>query len=149
LLPLIDNENRYFVLRQKLLAQPTAKQTQVDQSAARVSLVNHDPNVGNVNQKNERTMPMAVIETNQKFISNLFIHCKHEARLNGMARDIHVIHDSFFKDTPTAAIRLIVGHRNNPNIELELSQKCPSLRLLKDPSSKPKSKPNEARPTTE
>ncbi|CAF4815501.1 unnamed protein product [Rotaria sp. Silwood2] len=35
LLPLIDNENRYFVLRQKLLAQPTAKQTQVDQSAAR------------------------------------------------------------------------------------------------------------------
>ena len=134
LLSWIDDENQYVILRQKLFPQPTAKQTQVTQNAARVTMVNCDSYHQIIGQNPlERKIPMAFIEKHHKFLHNLFIHCKHEARLDGIAREIHTIHDSFFKNTPSAIIRLIVGHRNNLNTERELSRKRPSSSLLKDP----------------
>lgn len=55
----------------------------------------------------------------------MFVHCTHEARFFGLGRDIHVIHDSLFKNTPNEDIRLIVGHRNQSNLEFELADKRP------------------------
>lgn len=64
----------------------------------------------------------------------MFVHCTHEARFFGLGRDIHVIHDSLFKNTPNADIRLIVGHRNQANLEFELADKRPRpASILYDP----------------
>lgn len=65
----------------------------------------------------------------------LFYHCTHEARLAGLRREIHGIHQQFFNHTPNQDIRLIIGHRNNPNLEYELAQKRPRpICLIDDPS---------------
>jgi hypothetical protein len=74
---------------------------------------------------------------NNKFINTLFVHCKHEARLAGVKRHVHEIHDNIFKSTSFADIRLIVGNRNNPDMDYELTRKRPPSYLLKD---KPKKK---------
>ncbi|CAM4819703.1 unnamed protein product [Rotaria magnacalcarata] len=130
LLPLISDESQFFVLRQKLSSQPTAKQTQVVLSATTVDFINHLQSVG---PKHTTTMKTIVKRKDNKFKQNLFVHFTHEARLKGLAREIHMIHDSYFKNTIHGEIRLVVGYRNNPNIEFELSRKRPSSSLLKDP----------------
>jgi hypothetical protein len=127
LLPLINDENQFFLLRQKLLGQPTAKQTQVALSAASVDIIH-----------NTQITQTIVQRKDNKFKTNLFVHCTHEARLKGLAREIHTIHDSCFKNTHRGNIRLIVGYRNNPNIEYVLARKRPSSSLIKDPSKKSK-----------
>ena len=139
ILPVIDDEDQFFICRRKLLAQPTAKQTQVAKSATTVRAINneqsHAPHkVGQIEATRERPRAtMKEIQQNKdKFEKNIFIHCKHEARLEGLKRYIHEIHDSFFKNTPHGEIRLIVGNRNNPNMEYELTRKRPRSSLLKD-----------------
>ncbi|CAF4129464.1 unnamed protein product, partial [Rotaria sordida] len=52
-------------------------------------------------------------------------------RLEGVKRHIHEIHDDIFKNTNQVEKRLIVDHRNNPNIESELTRKRPPSSLLK------------------
>jgi hypothetical protein len=129
-LPLIDNENDYLLFRQKLLAQPTVKQTQVAESAATVVFVH-----------NENGEKQVLIKRDyEKFKKNLFVHCTYEKRLKNLAHEIHTIHDSYFKNTDQGAIRLVVGYRNNPNIEFELSRKRPPTSILKDPSKKKSNK---------
>jgi len=135
LLPLINDENQFFLLRQKLLGQPTAKQTQVAISAASVDITRTTQNIG---QSTTQIIQATVQRKDNKFKNNLFVHCTHEARLKGLAREIHTIHDSYFKNTHRGNIRLIVGYRNNPNMEYELARKRPSSSLLKDPSKKSK-----------
>jgi len=134
LLPLIANENQFFLLRQKLLTQPTAKQTQVAQSAAAVDIITTDLNVLNVGQTQSRTLQITINRKDNKFKNRLFVHCTHEAQLGGLAREIHTIHDTYFKGTPHGDIRLIVGYRNNHNTEYELAHKRPLASLLMDPS---------------
>ncbi|CAF2875228.1 unnamed protein product [Rotaria sp. Silwood2] len=90
----------------------------------------------NVTQRNTQLMEATVTRKSNKFKSNLFVHVTHAARLKGLAREIHVIHDSHFKNTMYGDIRLVVGYRNNPNIEFELSRKRLSSSLLKDPLTK-------------
>ncbi|CAF4098144.1 unnamed protein product, partial [Rotaria sordida] len=139
ILPVITDESQFLALRQKLLNQPTAKQTQLVISAATVQLTQHTQNV---TQPNTNTMEATIQRNNEKFKNNIFLHVKHEGRLKGLAREIHMIHDSHFKNTSHGDIRLVVGCRNNPNIEFELSRKRPSSSVLKDPLAK-KRKPNE------
>ena len=124
ILPLIDNEEQFFILRQKLLAQPSVKQIVIDKSAATVDTIVKGQHV----HKDEE----ATDNTNNKFYKKIFIHCLHEGRFQGLQRQIHEIHDSFFKTTAYGDIRLVVGHRNNPNIEFELTRKRPSSSLLKN-----------------
>ncbi|CAF4171520.1 unnamed protein product, partial [Rotaria sordida] len=135
ILSMITNESQFFALREKLSNQPTAKQTQVAMSAATVDLLQ---STQNVTQRNTNNMEATIKRKNDKFKNNLFIHVTHEARLKGLAREIHIIHDNHFKNTDYGEIRLIVGFRNNPNIEFELSRKRPSSSVLKDPLRKSK-----------
>ncbi|CAF4192638.1 unnamed protein product [Rotaria sp. Silwood2] len=132
ILPLIDNEEQYVILRKNLLAQPSIKQILIDKSAATVENIIQDQNIqgyeGTTNEKYN------------KFRNKLFIHCLHEGRFRDIQRQIHEIHDSFFKNTFYQDIRLIVGHRNNPNIEFELTRKRPSSWLLKNEPQQKKTK---------
>ncbi|CAF4216325.1 unnamed protein product [Rotaria sordida] len=102
-------------------------------SAAAVDLLQ---STQNVTQRNINNMEATIKRKNDKFKNNLFIHVTHEARLKGLAREIHMIHDSHFKNTDYGEIRLVVGFRNNPNIEFELSRKRPLSSVLKDPLRK-------------
>ena len=134
---MIDNEQEFFILREKLLAQPSIKQIVMTKSAAAVEIIT------NV-KKDQQTTTKPIMEItvkrkqNDKFQNTIFIHCVHEARLEGLQRHIHEIHDSFFKNTDHRNIRLVIGHRNNPNMDFELSHKRPRSSFLKDPSTKSK-----------
>ncbi|CAF1285193.1 unnamed protein product [Rotaria sp. Silwood1] len=138
ILPMITNENEFLALREKLLNQPTAKQTQVVTNAAAVELTQRTQNVA---QQNANNMEATVKRKNDKFKNNIFVHVTYEGRFKGLAREIHMVHDSHFKNTDYEEKRLIVGFRNNPNIEFELSRKRPALSVLEDPLAK-KRKPN-------
>ena len=133
LLQLIENERQFFLLRQKLLGQPTAKQTQVAYSATSVGVTVVDPGV---EPTQTRRTNATVQRQNNKFERTLFVRRRHKARLDGLKPHIHAIHNSSFVNTPNADIRLVVGPRNNPNTEFELSRKRPSSALLKGPSKK-------------
>jgi hypothetical protein len=141
ILPLLGDENEFHIRRQKLLAQPTAKQTQVAKNATTVRIINNEQSIAQqkvgqtetTRQRSTATMT-EVQRNNDKFKNNIFIHCKHEARLAGLKKYIHEIHDGLFKNTPHGDIRLIVGNRNNPNMEYELSRKRPHSSFLKGPS---------------
>jgi hypothetical protein len=137
ILSLIDNEQQFFLLRDKILAQPSIKQAIVKKSAAAVDRIT------NV-QNNRQTTTASIMDItvkrqeNDKFNNTIFIHCVHEERLKGLQRRLHEIHDSFFKNTDHRNIRLVIGHRNNPNIEFELARKRPRSSLLEDPLKKSK-----------
>ncbi|CAF4058846.1 unnamed protein product [Adineta steineri] len=135
-LPLIDNEQEFYRLRENLSAQPSIKQEIVKKNAATVEITTKK-------QANQETTTQ-IMETrvkrknDDKFKNTIFIHCIHEARLEGVKRHIHEIHDSYFKSTDHGNIRLVVGHRNNPNLDFELTNKRPRSTLLKDPTKKSK-----------
>ncbi|CAF4199101.1 unnamed protein product [Adineta steineri] len=134
LLPLIANEQEFFVLREKLFAQPSIKQILMTKSANTVEIIS------NVRQNGQTTIAITKVTVNRKnidkFINNIFIHCVHESRFHGLQQHIHEIHDSFFKNTDYRNIRLIVGHRTNPKLNFQLSRKRPRASLLKDPLKK-------------
>ncbi len=127
LLPFINDEDNFLLLRQKILAQPTAKQAEVAISAASVDIVH--------NQKNG-VMETSIKRNKDKFQNNLFVHYTYEKRLKGLVREIHAIHDSLFQNTIHGTVRLIVGNRNNPNIVYELARKRPSSSFINYPSKK-------------
>ncbi len=105
ILLLIDNEQKFFILRQKWLAQPSVKQAIVTKSAATVDIIT------NVENNRQTTTPIMATtvkrKDNHKFENTIFIHCVHEARLQGLQRQIHEIQDSFFKNTDYGNIRLL------------------------------------------
>ncbi|CAF3751880.1 unnamed protein product [Rotaria sp. Silwood1] len=140
ILPLIENEEQFFIIREKLLAQPSIQQIIVSKRAATVNTILHDQHI----EEERRTTR----DKDNKFKNKIFIHCTHEARLEGLKRYIHEIHDDIFKKTDCGDIRLIVGHRNNPNIEFELTRKRPNSSLLKEIPPDKKQKPNEPPATT-
>ena len=91
------------------------------------------------NASTARAMTPKISEEQEKSRTKrpMFMHFTHEAQFFGLKRDIHTIHDSFFKNTPNEDIRLIVGHRNNYNLEFELAQKRPRpASILYDPSTR-------------
>ena len=126
------------MLRKQLRAQPTIEQAIISKRVATV--MNHTtiPCPTTIPLNNNQV----VIEKQRKLDDTFFIHCTHEARLGALKRDIHEIHNSLFSQTPNANTRLIVGHRNNPNLEFELSQKRPSSSLLKNVPNKSKYETN-------
>ncbi|CAM4916398.1 unnamed protein product [Rotaria socialis] len=143
ILPLIENQEQFVILRKKLLEYPSVKQILVDKSAATVDNIiiirdqygqNDDEETTNNNKDN-------------KFQKKIFIHSLYEGRFRHIQREIHEIHDSFFKNTIYQDIRLIVGHRNNPNIEYELTTKRPCSSLLKNQPLQKKQKVNEPNTT--
>ncbi|CAF4380022.1 unnamed protein product, partial [Adineta steineri] len=86
LLPLIANEQEFFVLREKLFAQPSIKQILMTKSANAVEIIS------NVQQNGQTTIPITKIivkrKNTDKFINNIFIHCVHESRFHGLQRHI-------------------------------------------------------------
>ncbi|CAF4263437.1 unnamed protein product, partial [Rotaria magnacalcarata] len=123
-LPLIDDENKFFQLRQKLLGQPTPRQSQVALSAATADIDN-DPIANETKQSNESTT-----KVDQKTIKNyeekLFLHYTHEKRFKVFKRDMHHVYEHTFRATPAMYTNLIVGNRNRRQASDELIHKRPT-----------------------
>lgn len=99
--PLINDENQFLMLRSKLFAQPSIKEMQIGREKAKTEThKDHQPN--------------------KKFEKTLFLHYRHEQRLDSLKRDIHKIYSEVFQGTEASDIRLIIGHRNSRNIQSEL-----------------------------
>ena len=133
--PFLVDEQHFLLLRTKLLTQPIARQAEVATRITRIERINNL-------QAGTTTRPTTKVTVKErhnehKYHNTLFVHCLHEASLAGLKRHVHEIHHSLFKDTAFDDIRLIVGHRNNPDIEYELSRRRPPSYILKD-QPKPK-----------
>jgi len=136
ILPVIESENEYFIIRYKLQQQPSAKQIQTAKRASRVDIRNELRFNNNVQTKSTATVKE---KRKNKFKNNLIIHCRHEERLECMKRDMHQIYNNIFNNASAIDVKLIVGHRNNPPTKRELTRKRPPKRLLKNIMSKSKS----------
>ncbi|CAF3626099.1 unnamed protein product, partial [Rotaria socialis] len=86
-LPLIDNENKFFQLRQKLLAQPTSRQSQVALNAATTDIDN-DPVADETKQPNQSPTKLDST-TITNYEEKLFLHYTHEKRFEVFKRDMH------------------------------------------------------------
>ena len=130
ILPLIDNEQQFFVLRENLLAQPSIQQAISMKSASKVTII--------TNSRGNQATTTPLMETivkqtkNDKYKNTIFIHCIHEARFIQLKRHIHDIYNGFFKKDDHDAIRLVIGNQNNPNLDFELAHKRPRSSLVKD-----------------
>ncbi|CAF1231422.1 unnamed protein product, partial [Rotaria magnacalcarata] len=130
MIPFIDNENQFLIMRNRLLPRASAKERETQHRIAAVRL---NEETKDTNDKEKRTMITTIPKQNKqnKFANTLFLHYTHEKRLHSMKRQIHKIFSETFQDTLAMNLRLIVGHRNHRNIGHELIQKRPTASILK------------------
>ncbi|CAF1393904.1 unnamed protein product, partial [Rotaria magnacalcarata] len=129
-LPLIDDEQKYFLLRKQILGQPTPRQTQVALSAA-LADIDNDPV-----DDDEKQQPNPDPKKSEENISNInqkfFTHFTYEKRFKTCKRDMHQVYHDTFKDTPAMYTKLIVGNRVRPQTHNELIRKRPNKNLLQN-----------------
>lgn len=125
----IDDENKYNQTRQKILGQPTLRQSQVAMSAAQANIDNDEADA-QLNQPNESTKQPEKKTFN--FDEKLFIHFTHENRFHTYRRDMHKIYNDVFQQTPAMDTRLIVGNRNRRETQNELIRKRPTTAILQN-----------------
>jgi hypothetical protein len=123
-------------MRQKLLEQPTGRQSQVTMDALTADFDN--------DQTDEQPIVPTTLTKNieQKPINHedqLFIHYTHEKRFQSCKRDLHAVYTDVFKDTPGMYTKLIVGNRNRRDARNELIRKRPKKTLLTNTMTKSKS----------
>lgn len=110
-LPLIHDENQFLIVTNKLIAQPSIQEKQINRQIAHTE----EKHLTKDNTSEQR----------------LHIHYTHEKRFGSLKRDIHQIYSEVFQNTDASKIRLIIGHRNSRNIQCELIQKQPSSSFIK------------------
>ncbi|CAF2052577.1 unnamed protein product [Rotaria magnacalcarata] len=128
-LSLINDEQKYFLLRKQILGKPTPRQTQVAMSAAMADIDN-DPL-----DDDERQQPDTCKRKSEETISNcnetFFNHFTYEKRFETCKRDIHRVYNHAFKDTPAMYTKKIVGNRNRRSTQNELIHKRPNKTFLR------------------
>ncbi|CAM4958724.1 unnamed protein product, partial [Rotaria socialis] len=129
-LPLIDDEQKYFLMRKQILGQPTPRQTQVALSAA-LADIDNDPL-----DDDERQQPNPDPKKSEENISNInekfFTHFTYEKRFKTWKRDMHQVYQDTFKDTPAMYKKLMVGNRIRRQTHNELIRKRPKKPLLQN-----------------
>ncbi len=125
---LITDRTQFSILRQKILAQPTIRQTQVTRSIASADKDTAQPDDSTVTKHGNVTDPQ----------DRFFLHYTHEKRFLPFKRDMHKLYDNVFQQTPAMAIKLVVGNRNRRDGTKELIQKRPKQYLLLNKQTKTK-----------
>jgi hypothetical protein len=125
---LITDMTQFSLLRQKIFAQPTIRQTQVTRSIASANT--------NTEQTDDSTVSKYgnVTDLQDRF----FIHYTHEKRFRPFKRDMHQLYDNVFQQTPAMAIKIVVGNRNRRDGRKELIHKRPKQYLLSNKQTKTK-----------
>ncbi|CAF5220478.1 unnamed protein product, partial [Rotaria magnacalcarata] len=129
-LPIIDDEQKYFLLRKQILGQPTPRQTQVALSAALADIDNDPVDDDEKQQPNPdpKISEENISDINQKF----FTHFTYEKRFKTCKRDMHQVYHDTFKDTPAMYTKLIVGNRIRRQTHNELIRKRPNKNFLRN-----------------
>ncbi|CAF3697984.1 unnamed protein product, partial [Rotaria socialis] len=139
-LPLIDEEQKYFLMRKETLGLPTPRQSQVAMSAALADIDNDPPD------DDERQQPNQHPEKSEEKIPNynekFFTHFTYEKRFETSKRDMHQVYNHAFKDTPAMYTKQIVGNRIRRPAHNELIRKRPNKTLLQNTTTT-KSKSND------
>ncbi|CAF3585863.1 unnamed protein product [Rotaria socialis] len=129
-LPLIDDEQKYFLMRKETLGLPTPRQSQVAMSAALADIDNDPPD------DDERQQPNQHPEKSEEKIPNynekFFTHFTYEKRFETSKRDMHQVYNHAFKDTPAMYTKQIVGNRIRRPAHNELIRKRPNKTLLQN-----------------
>lgn len=114
-------------MRKKLLAQPSAKESEVNHRIINAQINSDTHNQGT---KNGTTIAMTKEKKPNKFENTLFLHYKHESGLSSFPLETHKIYQDSFQGSIVKDIRLIIGHRNSGNIKSELIQNRPNSSYL-------------------
>jgi len=91
---LITDMTQFSLLRQKILAQPTIRQTQVTRSIASANTDTEQPDDSTATKHGNVTDPQ----------DRFFIHYTHEKRFRPFKRDMHQLYENVFQQTPVMAI---------------------------------------------
>jgi hypothetical protein len=125
-LPFIDDEKQFINMRNKLLGEPTQRQSQIALSAATANLDN--------DQTDDQIMKEQTT-TNKKptnYGDKFFVHYTHEKRFHTLKKDMHTVYDDIFRNTPAMYTKLVVGTRNRRDAKNELIRKRPKRTLLQN-----------------
>lgn len=133
-LPYIDNEKQFFMIHQKLIGQPTYRQSQVAMSAATANIDNDQTDDTEEMKTTEATNK--TIDKVKNYGNKLFIHYTHEKRFQSFKRDMHQVYQDVFKDTPAMDVKMIVDNRNRRDTRNDLILKQPKQALLQNKAIK-------------
>lgn len=113
-------------MRNKLLGEPTPRQSQTALSAATADLDNE--------QTDDQIMTVSTTTNKQSTnINDKFnVHYTHEERFHTLKRDMHQVYDDIFQNTPAMYIKMVVGTRNRRDAKNELIRKRPKRTLLQN-----------------
>ncbi|CAM4850858.1 unnamed protein product [Rotaria magnacalcarata] len=127
-LPLIDDEQKYFLMRKEILGQPTPRQSQVAMSAALANIDNDPPDDDETQQPDPcpKKSEEKVSNYNEKF----YTHFTYEKRFETCKRDMHQVYNHAFKDTPAMYTTQIVGNRIRRQAHNELIRKRPKKNIV-------------------
>lgn len=119
-------------MRNKLLGEPTPRQSQTALSAATADMDN-DQNDDQI-MKEQTTTNKEPTNDGDKF----FVHYRHEQRFNTLKKDMHQVYEDVFQTTPAIYTRMVVGTRNRRDTKNEIIRKRPKRTLLRNTITKRK-----------
>ena len=119
LIPLIESESYFQLIRSNILKRTTATELEV---AARIAKATDHHDMGTIDASSAVSTKR---KQNSKWDNNLIIHYSHEKRFETLKKDIHQLWNQIFHDTPIMNTKLIIGHKNNNSTTRELVQRCP------------------------
>jgi hypothetical protein len=112
------NERTYEQKHHDLLNQPTIEDNKLlARNRNRFNPETTDMNNNPIVQPNS--------DAQSKWHKNLIVHYTHEGRLMFYKKDIHLMWNQIFYNTPVINTRLIVGHRNSKNLQNQLVRRAP------------------------
>jgi hypothetical protein len=121
IVPMIHDANEYALLRQRLLNQPSVDEhKRAARLAQQYNFQDFDFNI-------DPLVKEKILKRREKEKS-IFLHYTREKRFFNYKRAIHELWTQTFRNTTAEGIRLIVGTRNNPNLNQELVQRSPYSR---------------------
>ena len=113
-------------MRNKLLGEPTARQSQMSISAATADIDNDQTD--ELIKKDQTTANQKSVDSTDKF----YVRYTHEQRFNTLKTDMHHVYDETFQNTPAMYTRMIVCTRNRRDAKNELIRKRPKRTLLRN-----------------
>ena len=115
---MIHDENEFLLLRDQLMKQTTVHE---HRRAARIArTMDYDDLPTNVHP-----LVRAKLLKRKERAKSIILHYTHEQRFAHYKRAIHQMWNDTFHNTPLHSATLIVGTRNNPNLEKELVHRNP------------------------
>ena len=134
-LPYVDDEEQFYRMREKQLAQPTTRQSQIAMDVDSANIITDQSNGQHNKPEGINQEPRATEKTSG---NKLIVHYTHEKRFDSLKREIHQIYRDVFKNTPVADVKSIVGTRNRRDARNDLIRKRPHRALLQNKQRKSK-----------